>query len=145
MTHYTFMDEKIITFETYHDPMLAHIIRAKLEDNHIPCFIEDDHMAGLNSLYLQSTGIKLKIYERDLEKCRELINETEMILEDHTDIDPETDYTIICPFCASTNVARIDNSSKPDWINSLHSFFSVIFPFFTPKQWHCFNCKQDFE
>ena len=133
------MEEKIITFETYHDPMLAHIIRAKLDDSGIPCFIEDDHMAGLNALYLQSTGIKLMIYERDLEKCREIINETETILEDHTDIDPETDYTIICPFCASTNIARIDNSNRPDWINSLYSFFASIFPFYTLKQCHCFS------
>jgi hypothetical protein len=139
------MDEKIITFEIYHDPMLAHIVRAKLDDNNIPCFIEDDHMAGLNSLYNQSAGIKLKIFERDLERCREVINETETILEDHTDIDPETDYTIICPFCASTNIERIDNSNRPDWINSLYSFFDTIFPFYTPKKWHCFNCKQDFE
>lgn len=139
------MEEKIITFETYHDPMLAHIIRAKLDDHHIPCFIEDDHMAGLNSLYLQSSGIKLKIYERDLEKCRAIINEAETIIEDHTDIDPETDYTIICPFCASTNVARIDNSRRPGWLNSVYSFFASLFPFYAPKQWHCFNCKQDFE
>jgi hypothetical protein len=138
-------DEKIITFETYHDPMLAHIIRSKLDANDIPCFIEDDHMAGLNALYKQSVGIKLKIFERDLEKCRELINEPETILADHTDIDPETDYTIICPFCASTNVERVDNSNRPDWVNSLYNFSAAIFPFYTPKQWHCFNCKQDFE
>ena len=31
------MEEKIITFETYHDPMLAHIIRAKLDDHNMPC------------------------------------------------------------------------------------------------------------
>ena len=33
------MEEKIITFESYHDPMLAHIIRANLEDHGILCFI----------------------------------------------------------------------------------------------------------
>jgi hypothetical protein len=139
------MDEKIITFETYHDPMLAHIIRAKLDENNIPCFIEDDHMAGLNPLYGQSSGIKLKIFERDLERCKLLIDETETALEDHTDIDPETDYTIICPFCASTNVSRIENTNRPDWLNSFYNFFTTVLPFYTPKQWHCFNCRQDFE
>jgi len=140
------MDEKIITFENYHDPMLAHIIRAKLEANDIPCFIEDDHMAGLNPLYNQSTGIKLKIFERDLDRCKAIIAEDEQALEEHVEIDPETDDAIICPFCASTNVERIEpNVNRPGWINTLHTFFANIFPFYSPKQWHCFNCKQDFE
>jgi hypothetical protein len=140
-------EDKIITFESYRDPMLAHIIRTKLEANGIPCFIEDDHMAGLNALYSQSTGIKLNIFERDLEKCRLILAEdTEYDLEEHVEIDPETETVIICPYCASTNISRIERGdARPDWINTLFSFFANIFPFYSQKVWHCFNCKQDFE
>src|SRR4051812_41685550 len=63
-------DEKIITFENYYDVMLAHIVRTKLEDNGIPCFIADENTLTANPLYNQAVGgIKLKIFERDLEKC----------------------------------------------------------------------------
>ncbi len=75
------MDDKIITFETYHDPMLAHIIRAKLEAHDIPCFIEDDHMSGLNPVYNHAiSDIKLKIFERDLNECLRIIDDDNEIL-----------------------------------------------------------------
>jgi hypothetical protein len=32
-------EDKIITFEQYYDPMLAHIIRTRLEDNGIPALL----------------------------------------------------------------------------------------------------------
>jgi hypothetical protein len=140
-------EDKIITFESYHDPMLAHIIRAKMEANGIPCFIEDDHMAGLNPLYNQSTGIKLKIFERDLEKCRDIIaNNNDPDLEEHVEIDPDTEGTMVCPFCASTNVGHLPaDENNPGLINTLYSIFDSVVPSYSEKTWHCFNCKQDFE
>ena len=139
-------DDKIITFDSYHDPMLAHILRAKLDANNIPCFIEDDHMAGLNALYSQSTGIKLMIFERDYEKCKAILAEDNETTTEPLAIDPETEDIIVCPYCASSNVNRIlPNDSRPDWVNTLYAFFANIFPFYTSNQWHCVNCKQDFE
>jgi predicted ABC-class ATPase len=44
-------EDKIITFEQYYDVMLAHIIRTKLEDNGVPCFIADDNIISANPLY----------------------------------------------------------------------------------------------
>lgn len=141
-------DDKIITFETYHDPMLAHIIRTRLEANNIPCFIEDDHLSGLNPLYNQSVGaIKLKIFERDLEACKAILAEdSEIQPVEHFEIDPETEIAIVCPYCASGNVNRIEpNESRPGWVNTLYSFFAFIWPFYSPNQWHCLNCRHDFE
>jgi hypothetical protein len=142
------MDDKIITFESYHDTMLAHIIRAKLEAHDIPCFIEDAHLSGLNPVYNHAISeIKLKIFERDLDRCLEIIAEDhELLLEDHLEIDPETDMAIICPYCASTHVSRIEpDTARPNWVNVWYSFFASILPFYSSKQWHCENCKQDFE
>ncbi len=63
------MEDKIVTFETYRDPMLAHIIRTKLEAAGITCFIEQDSMSGLNPVYNQTVGgLKLKVFEPDLER-----------------------------------------------------------------------------
>lgn len=67
-------DDDIVTFETFYDPILAEIIRAKLEANGIPCFLADENMGSIYPMYNQGGGgIKLKVFERDLEKCREIV------------------------------------------------------------------------
>jgi len=69
-------EEEIVTFETYYNPMLAEIIRAKLEANDIPCFLTDESLGTMYPVYNQGAGgIKLKIFARDLEKCREIVAE----------------------------------------------------------------------
>lgn len=76
-------EEEIITFETYFDPMLAEIIRAKLEANDIPCFLADENMGSIYPAYNQGGGgIKLKIFARDLERCREIVDSDEEIGSD---------------------------------------------------------------
>jgi len=141
-------NDKIITFETYHDPMLAHIMRTRLEAEGIPCFIEDLNLSGLNPIYNGGlSGIKLNIFERDLDKCRAILAaDSTLQVEDHFEIDTETLDAIICPYCASTNVERIDHDKdRPDWVNTMYAFFEGVLPFYSPKKWHCLNCQQDFE
>lgn len=56
--------------------MLAHIIQTRLADNGIDCYIADENTIGANPLYNQAIGgIKIKIFERDLERCREMLAE----------------------------------------------------------------------
>jgi hypothetical protein len=141
-------EEPIITFETYYDPMLAHIIRTRLEDNGIPCFIADETMIGINPLYNNALGgIKLKIFERDLEKCRAILAEdATLTTEEYVEIDQETHDVVICPYCASTNV-RYGAATKNrfGWLSVLVSLVLSVYPFSTRKAWHCFNCGEDFE
>lgn len=141
-------NDNIITFEQYYDPMLAHIIRTKLEDNGIPCFIADDNIIAANPLFNQAVGgIKLKIFERDLERCREILATEGNLHElDHHEIDEETHTAVICPYCASTNVQYIHQSEKKvHWLVAFISSLLAIFPFYANKEWHCYNCQRDFE
>jgi hypothetical protein len=67
-------DEEIVTFNTYYNPMEAEIIRTKLEANGIPCLITDESLGVLYPIYNQGGGgIKVKVFARDLEKCKEII------------------------------------------------------------------------
>jgi hypothetical protein len=141
-------DDKIITFESYYDSMLAHIVRSKLEANGIPCFITDENTIGANPLYNQAVGgIKVKIFERDLQRCREILaTEGDLHEQDHFEIDDETNTYVVCPYCASTNVRNIaEKKDDGEWSALLGSLSNLINPFHTGKNWHCFNCQQDFE
>lgn len=82
-------NDHIVTFETYYDPMLAEIIKGKLEANGIPCFIADESMGTMIPIYNQAIGgIKIKVFERDMEKAREIIDtDTSLLNEEDTDTE----------------------------------------------------------
>ncbi len=137
-------DGRIITFESYYDPMLAHIVRTRLEANGIKCFIADENTLGANPLYNQAIGgVKLKIFEQDMEKCRKILaTEGDLHDKDHFEIDEETNTYMVCPFCASTNVKSITSDEDK---GALDTLINLVSPFYTQNNWHCTNCQQDFE
>nr|WP_067061152.1 DUF2007 domain-containing protein [Mucilaginibacter sp. L294] len=140
--------DKIITLEQYYDPMLAHIIRTRLEDNGISCFIADDNIISANPIYSNAVGgIKLKIFERDLERCREILaQEGDLHEQDHHEIDEETNTAVVCPYCGSTNVRYgAATERKSHWFVALLFVLISAFPLYARKAWHCFNCQRDFE
>jgi len=95
------MEDKIVTFETYNDPMLAEIIKGRLEANGIDCYIADNNTIGMNPLYTQALGgVKLKIFEHDFKVCQLILAQDEDLALDEI-IDNETTP---CPYCQSTNV-----------------------------------------
>jgi hypothetical protein len=142
------IEDKIITLEQYYDPMLAHIIRTRLEDNGIPCFIADDNIISANPVFNNAVGgIKLKIFERDLERCQKILaQEGDLHDQDHHEIDEETHTAVICPYCASTNVRfGAATEKKVNWFVALIFALMSVFPFYARKAWHCFNCQRDFD
>ncbi|MFI5138163.1 MAG: DUF2007 domain-containing protein [Sphingobacteriales bacterium] len=141
------MEDKIITFESYYDPMLAHIVRTRLEANGISCFIADENTIGANPLYNQAVGgIKIKIFEHDLERCREILAaEGDLHENDHFEINNETNTYVVCPYCASTNVSNIaEDKEKGDW-PVLNSIINLANPFQAQMNWRCNNCQREFE
>jgi hypothetical protein len=141
------MDDKIVTFESYYDAMLAHIVRTRLEANGIPCFIADENTIGANPMYNQAVGgVKLKIFERDMERCREILAaDGDLHDQDHHEVDDENDTYVICPFCASTNVSNITQEKENGEWPVLDSIVNLVNPFSAAKNWRCNNCQQDFE
>ena len=139
--------DKLITFESYYDPILAYIIVSRLEDNEIPCFIADDNFIIIQPYLNQALGgIKIKVFEDDEELCRQIMA-TEPIFEEQTYFDTEehTDAEIACPYCGSTNTrygaATEFKFHLPSLLLSL--FFSV--PCYFRNARHCFNCHRDSE
>ena len=137
-------DDKIVTFESYYDTMLAHIVRTRLEANGIPCFIADENTIGANPLYNQAVGgVKLKVFEKDIEKCRLLLaSDADLHEIDHFETDEDSTTFVVCPFCASTNVGNTTENNDHGLLSDL---MNLVNPFHSQKNWHCFTCKQDFE
>jgi hypothetical protein len=138
------MEDKIVTFESYQDPMLAEIIRGRLEANGIDCFMADGNTIGANPLYsIALGGVKIKVFEKDVDKCKAILHEPEDIeLTDEMPIETAT----TCPYCVSANV-RYGASTvrKTNWLGALISFFSMTYPVIARKAWHCFNCGKEFK
>lgn len=139
-------EEPIVTFRTYYDPMLAHIERSRLEDNGIHCFIADENVATINPFYNNAIGgIKLKVFERDLEKCEAILGKEEPQDVQGIPEQVNTDATI-CPYCSSKNV-RYGNATAKRYtgLGIIMSFVFGVMPMFSRKAWHCFNCGKDFK
>ncbi len=137
--------DQIVTFATYYDPMLAHIIRTRFEDNDIPCFV-DDSMMNVYPIYSNAAGgIKLKIFERDMEKAQSILAEDAAIPVDKF-IEDAAQQTVTCPYCGSNNVRNaLSLRDDTNWLTrTLSTMFSVV-PLGKDEDWHCFNCGKDFE
>jgi hypothetical protein len=143
----TNINDRIITFESYYEPMLAQIICTRLLANGISCFIADDGMLCAKPYYNQLLGgVKIKIFENDLDKCyKVLATKSTLPDQDYFKIDSEINNIITeCPHCGSNNVrygqATIVKFHLPSVLLTL--FFWV--PCYFRSAWHCFNCYRDF-
>jgi hypothetical protein len=138
--------DRIITFESYYDPLLAQIVRTKLKANGILCFIADDNMLGAKPYYNQLLGgIKIKVFEKDTEKCHKILaTPSEAEMQGMFKIDNELNAGPVCPYCASTNVRHgVATKFAPHWPSILLSIFFLV-PIYFRNAWHCFNCQGEF-
>lgn len=132
------MDDKIITLASYYDPMEAQIVRGRLEANGISCFIADDNMLAANPFYNQALGgVKLKVFEHDLEQCRGILTE-EAVLE-------AGDELMTCPYCKSTHVHFAAAPVKRNWFSIILAVLISTFPIYLYRSWICMDCGANFK
>lgn len=144
-------DDDIITLETFYDPMRAHIVRARLQESGINCFLADEHTITLNPFYNNALGgIKLKVFARDVAKCHTILAE-DVALESQQITNGVAEDITICPHCGSANVRYgIATTNRYGWMGVVLSiFFSIVtaitpYPLTNRKVWHCFECGDDF-
>lgn len=138
---------KIVTFDSYYDPMLAQIIYTKLRANLIPCFIADGNILWAKPYFNQLLGgVKIKVFEKDLTKCKEILAaNNELVEPDNLKAASDLETGATCPYCRSANVRYGDATVfKFHWPSLLVSLLAGI-PVYFRSAWHCFNCYRDFE
>lgn len=134
--------DKIIVYETYYNPIEANIVKARLLDSDIQCFLSDENTIVLNPLYNQALGgVRLHIFEKDLPVVRSLLNDENVELA----VEDIENGTTVCPKCGSNNVGYVQPVKKRfNVFTIVVSFLLAVYPFYSKKVFHCFNCGNEF-
>jgi len=136
--------DKIIAFETFYNPIEANIVKARLLDSGVQCFLSDENTITINPLYTQALGgVKLHLFEKDVELAKSILQgeEGEIPLTE----EAETATIAVCPSCGSANVGYVQATKKRFGIlTMIVSLLLAIYPFHARKAYHCFNCQNEF-
>jgi DNA-directed RNA polymerase subunit M/transcription elongation factor TFIIS len=148
--------DKIVVFETYYNPIEANIVKERLIDSGIQCFLTDENIITINPLYTQALGgVKLHMFETDVSVAKGVLQDqdVQVMLADEV-ADFETDANSIsaemktdeiCPKCGSNHVGYVQATKKRfSVITMLFSLLLMIYPFNAKKIHHCFNCGNEF-
>lgn len=135
--------DKIIAFTSFDNPIEANIVKGRLLDSGIQCFLTDENTITINPLYSQALGgVKLHIFEHDIELVKSILKDESVKLPAE---EPEIGATI-CPDCGSSNVAYGQATKKRFSIPvMIVSFLLMVYPFHAKKTYHCFDCGNEFK
>jgi len=138
--------DKIIVFDTFYNPIEANIVKARLLDSDIQCFLSDENTVTINPLYTQALGgVKLHLFEKDAEAARTLLEMEQEIPQQHTAEEPQ--HTgVSCPRCGSTDVGYVQaTKNRFGILTTVVSLLLAVYPFYANKTQHCFNCSHEFD
>ena len=144
-------DDKIVVYETYTDPINAHIVKGLLDSYGIKCFLSDENMVTLNAMYSSAVGgVKLNAFEKDIYRISAILKSENM----NAEVEQESvkdESKIKCPKCNSANVA-FGGSIKQKFglstaliFSMIISFLLMVYPFKMRKVHHCFDCGHEFK
>ena len=134
--------DKIIVFSSFYNPIEANIIKTRLLDAGVQCFLSDENAITVNPLYNQALGgVKLHIFEKDSDLATSILQDNDVALS----LETLAQEAEICPKCGSNHVGFVKSAKNtPGILTFLSLFFLMLYPFQTKKVYHCFNCQHEF-
>ncbi|MBB5637069.1 hypothetical protein HDF26_004298 [Pedobacter cryoconitis] len=144
------MTDKIILYKSFYNPIEANIIRARLEDSGIPCFLVDENISTIQPLYNQAVGgVKLMVFEKDTLKIDSLLAENNDLVDNEDQFftdKPVNDVKKKCEKCGSENVAFGQaTKGRFSWWVTVISIMLLVYPFKVNKCFHCYDCGNEFQ
>jgi hypothetical protein len=145
------MNDRTIVYSTYYNPIEANIIKARLEDSGFSCFLADENVSTIQPLYNQAIGgVKLIVFERDVEAINTLLAEDNSLALDASDdlvLDEESvEEQIVCEKCGSKNVGYgMATDKKYSIWATLLAFLTFTTPIKANKCHHCYDCGHEFK
>jgi len=114
----------LVTAQTFNDSVSAHLVKTRLENEGIECFIFDEHINNVMPIYGQAVGgIRLKIKEEDVTRTKELIEEWEL-----RPFLNQSNETLTCTSCGAQELFAGFKSFKTSlgWLTLAISFLFMI-------------------
>jgi len=134
------MSEKLVTVTAFSLAIEADFARTRLESEGIECVVADEHTVTMNWLYSNAVGgVKLKVWESDLQRAREIL-EREPTTEEGSKDEAARYKELHCPRCGSTDVSYERFSRRL----AFASWILLSFPLpFLKKKWSCRTCGHE--
>ena len=119
----------------------AQIIKSRLEAEGVEVFLFDQFTVDTDPLVSNAIGgIKLKVWAEDEPKALKILESISRY-----SLDDEGDE-ILCPICESSKVELYTNiRDVKSFLLFLFSFLTTTLPLYSRHQYHCNNCKQNFD
>jgi hypothetical protein len=120
---------EVLIVNTYNDPHLAHLDRAKLTDEGIESFIRDENIVTITPYLANAVGsVKLFVAAEDIARARAVLalDESELL---RATVDGEYDGPTKCPACGSTNTIQ-----RKSFLVGLLFLFLFFLPVTLPNQ-----------
>jgi len=146
--------DKIVIFETYYNPIEASIVKERLIDSGIQCFLSDEHTIAVNPLYNQALGgVKLHLFERDVDAARSILQDQDVQLhlseatgaELTETAEDDVSTSEVCPKCGSRDVGYVQATKKRfSLVTTIVSLLLMVYPFTANKTHHCFHCGNEY-
>jgi len=144
-------EDKIVVYETFLDPINAHIVKGLLNSYGIECFLTDELMVTLHVAYNAAIGgVKLHVFEKDVDRIQDILKSENSAPEPGQSVEGN-DSEISCPNCHSTNVSYGGSLKKRfGLLNALlfgliSIFAFIAYPFTGRMCYHCFECDHEFK
>jgi hypothetical protein len=152
--------DKIVVLETFYNPIEANIVKARLLDSDVQCFLSDENSVTINPLYTQALGgVKLHVFERDVPLAKSILQEggLENSFEEGTAEAPDQEREafpvaeksasdFICPDCGSSHVGYVQaTKNRFNIFTTVVSLLLMVYPFRARQTHHCFDCGHEFD
>lgn len=128
---------ELVRFKFYETALEANRDKQILTENGLNSFIANEQLIQSDWLLSQAVGgIQLQVFEEDLEKAKQILqeykdNEAFSLEAEHTIDNPEFDF--VCPKCGSNHIYRDDRAT---------SFFGISI--LKSQKFVCYHCGNEF-
>jgi hypothetical protein len=130
---------ELVTVAQYRDASEAIVVRALLESEGIPCFLQDENLVRMDWLWSNLIGgMRLKVLSTDEVAARSLLAQplpNPLVLEDGQEFEQPT-----CPQCGATEVELHDRMLKPAAATLLLTGIPLLRNLGRPEDWRCLKC-----
>ena len=125
-----------VILQSFNNYLDAHLLMAKLESEHIQCWLQDENTVTLYPILTNAVGgIKLFVNKNDLARARQIFWE----------VENNRKKTIECPKCKGHNIELVSTPRKAaNWFSAILTFFLGDYALAVDKVNHCFDCGNEF-